>query len=466
MTDLEPPSCDELFQFIFLTDLLQPGFIIPAVSILVLLVLSALFSGSEVAYFSLSPSQLNDLQSDEGEEAQRILNLLEVPDRAEASKLLLATILIANNFVNVAIILLSAYVTPYIYTNPADLNLIGLELSAGFITFLIQVVAVTFFLVLFGEVIPKVYATNNNLLLAKQMSLPLTIIRKVFIPVSKALVNSSGFIERRLNRRKNPLSVSDLSHALELTQDDERSEEEHKILQGIVSFGTKDVKQIMTSRMDITAFPEETPYQELLSEIINAGFSRIPIYRNSVDEIIGILYIKDLLAHSNAKDLDWKKLLRSPFVVPENKKIDDLLREFQGRKTHMSIVVDEYGGTLGLVTLEDVIEEIVGDITDEFDDEDLHYSKLDENNYVFQGKTSLIDLYRILDLDGTPFEAAKGESDTLAGFVIEQFGKIPLKGERTQFQSLTFTVEAADKRKVKQVKVTIDQNPVQQEYEN
>jgi gliding motility-associated protein GldE len=298
------------------------------------------------------------------------------------------------------------------------------------------------------------------------MSLPLTIIRKIFIPVSKALVNSSGFIERRLNRRKNPLSVSDLSHALELTQDDDRSEEEHKILQGIVSFGTKDVKQIMTSRMDITAFPEDTPYQELLSEIIDAGFSRIPIYRNSVDEIIGILYIKDLLAHSNAEDLDWKKLLRSPFVVPENKKIDDLLREFQGRKTHMSIVVDEYGGTLGLVTLEDVIEEIVGDITDEFDDEDLHYSKLDDHNYVFQGKTSLIDLYRILDLDGTPFEAAKGESDTLAGFVIEQFGKIPLKGERTQFQNLTFTVEAADKRKIKQVKVSIDQKALEQEYED
>ena len=454
---MEPPSCDSFNILILSIDLLQAGFLIPTISIIILLALSALFSGSEVAYFSLSPTQLDVLRNEESEESKRIVSLLEVPDRAEASKLLLATILIANNFVNVAIILISAFITPYLYSSSEGTEIFGFSLSGSLITFLLQVVGVTFFLVLFGEVIPKVYATNNNLVLARKMSLPLSVIRKLFTPLSKALVYSSSFIEKRLNRRKNPLSVSDLSHALELTQSNDRSEEEHKILQGIVSFGSKDVKQIMTSRMDITAFPDDTPYSELLGHILEAGFSRIPIYRNSIDEIIGILYIKDLLANTDSQEFNWQPLLRSPFVVPENKKIDDLLKEFQTRKTHMSVVVDEYGGTLGLVTLEDVIEEIVGDITDEFDDEDLHYSKLDESNFVFQGKTALIDLYRILDMDGSPFEAAKGESDTLAGFILEQFGKIPLKGERIQFENLTFTVEAADKRKVKQVKVTIEE---------
>ncbi len=452
---MEPPSCDPIHLFILLADFPPAGFWIPLFSILVLLVLSAFFSGSEVAFFSLTPTQIDGLKSDDSDGASKIISLLEIPDRAEASKILLATILIANNFVNVAIILLSAYVTPYLFPAPADLTIFGLLISADYISFLIQVVAVTFFLVLFGEVIPKVYATNNNLSLAKSMAPSIAIVRRLFLPVSKTLVGSSGFIERRLAKSKSSLSVSDLSHALELTQDDDRSEEEHKILQGIVSFGSKDVKQIMTARMDVTAFPEETPFKEVLAGIIDAGYSRVPIYSGSIDEIIGILYIKDLLPFTHEENVDWKSLLRSPFVVPENKKIDDLLREFQARKTHVAIVVDEYGGTLGLVTLEDVIEEIVGDITDEFDDEDIHYSRINENTYVFQGKTALIDFYRVLELDGNPFEAAKGESDTLAGFIIEQFSKIPLRGEKIDFENLTFTVEAADKRKVNQVKVSI-----------
>jgi len=452
---LEPPSCDPFHLFILLADFPPAGFWIPLFSIIVLMILSAFFSGSEVAFFSLTPTQIDSLRTEDTEQNKKVLNLLEVPDRAEASRILLATILIANNLVNVAIILLSAYVTPYLFTNPQDLNLFGWVITAEYVSFSIQVVAVTFFLVLFGEVIPKVYATNNNITLARMMAGPISVIRKLFLPVSKMLVTSSGFIEKRLSKSKSSLSVSDLSHALELTQDDDRSEEEHKILQGIVSFGSKDVKQIMTARMDVTAFPEDTPFLELLKGIIDAGYSRVPIYTQSIDEIIGILYIKDLLPYTHEDNVDWKSLLRSPFVVPENKKIDDLLREFQSRKTHVAIVVDEYGGTLGLVTLEDVIEEIVGDITDEFDDEGINYSKISTSTYVFQGKTALIDLYRILDVDGTPFEAAKGESDTLAGFIIEQFGKIPLRGEQINFENLSFTVEAADKRKVNQVKVRI-----------
>lgn len=453
---MEPPSCDPLPLLILLSDLLDPGFLIPLIAILVLLVFSALFSGSEVAFFSLSPVQLEQIRDEEDDNSKRLIALLEHPDREQASKLLLATILIANNFVNVAIILLSAFLTPYLFPQSEDPTLIlGITLSPFLVSFLLQVVSVTFFLVLFGEVIPKVYATNNNRSMALLMSLPLTMVQRILLPVSKPLVLSSGFLERKLALKGSQISVSDLGHALELTNDRDRSEEEQKILEGIVSFGSKDVKQIMTSRVDITAFPDDLPFRGLLDQIVKAGYSRVPIYRNTIDEVAGILYIKDLLPHMEDEEADWKSLLRSPFIVPENKKIDDLLKEFQGRKTHMAIVVDEYGGTLGLVTLEDVIEEIVGDITDEFDDEDVHFTRIDELNYVFEGKTALIDLYRILDLDGAPFEAAKGDSDTLAGFVIEQTGKIPLKGERFNFENLSFTIEAADKRKIRQVKVTI-----------
>ncbi|NQX92729.1 MAG: gliding motility-associated protein GldE, partial [Flavobacteriales bacterium] len=293
--------------------------------------------------------------------------------------------------------------------------------------------------------------------LAKIMARPIQTCQKIFYPFWKPLVRMGKVIDKSASGSSgNNISRDTLSHALELTEDENRSEEEKKILEGIITFGSKDVKQIMTSRIDIKCFDLETSYKELLSQIIESGYSRIPIFKGSIDEVAGILYIKDLLEHLDEEEFDWTKLIRAPFFVPENKKIDDLLREFQSRKNHMAIVVDEYGGTSGLITLEDVIEEIVGDITDEFDDEQLQYSQLDERNYVFEGKTSLIDIYRIMDIDGDSLEAAKGESDTLAGFIIEQAGKIPLKGERVVFENYCFTVEAADKRKVKRVKVTIE----------
>ncbi len=454
---MEPPSCEIILNQVLASSLLQPGFIFPALIIILLLVLSALFSASEVAYFSLGPSKLDELRHANDESSAKVVELLEDPDRETASKKLLATILIANNFVNVGIVLLSSSVMPYLFVpKTGEIMMMGYSIDGEWLTFLVQVIGVTFFLVLFGEVLPKVYASSHNISLARTMAFPLGVLQKLFSPISRPLVGSTAFIERRLSSYSAGISVSDLEHALELTQREGRTEEEQKILEGIVSFGSKDVKQIMTSRVDITAFPDDMPYPILLKKIIDAGYSRVPIYTETIDQMRGILYIKDLLPFIEEKEMDWLVLLRPQFFVPENKKIDDLLREFQHRKVHMAIVVDEYGGTSGLVTLEDVIEEIVGDITDEFDDEDLHYRKIDDQNFIFEGKTSLIDLYRILEVDGEAFESAKGVSDTLAGFVIEQAGKIPLKGEKVHFGSFLFTVEAADRRKINQVKVTLN----------
>jgi len=422
---------------------------------IVLLVFSALVSGSEVAFFSLSPASKESLKEAGDSRSKRVIKLLEVPDHQSASKRLLATILIANNFINIAIVLTSTFVMKEL-----NLEMVGWQ------SFLLNVVAVTFLIVLFGEVIPKVYATNYNVQLAKFMSFPLLLTGKIVQPVSYLLIRSTQFIDKKFHATSANISVDELEHALELTQDEERSNEEHKILEGIVNFGLKDVKQIMTSRVDIVAFPIETSSKELLKGILEHGFSRIPIYKKSMDEITGILYIKDILPYMHQEEIDWNALIRAPFLVPENKKIDDLLREFQEKKIHLAIVVDEYGGTSGLITLEDVIEEIVGDITDEFDDENLKYSKLDDSTYIFEGKTPLIDIYRILEIDGDPFEAVKGEADSLAGFMIEQSGKIPLKGEKLEFNGLTFTVETADKRRVKRIKVTINKTKPIEDAEN
>ena len=413
---------------------------------LVLIVVSAMFSGSEVAFFSLNIADLDEIEEAGDRNGQRVIELLRYPDRETASKRLLATILIANNFVNIAIILISTFIANSLLTGVSET-----------LKLIINIGVVTFIIVFFGEVIPKVYATINNRAMARTMSLPLTVTSKVFAIPAGLLLRSTNFIDRRLERRQGKaVSVGDLEQALELTQDDERTDEQQKILSGIVSFGSTDVKQIMTSRLDLISASLETPFAELLEIIRSSGFSRIPVCESSLDEIVGILYVKDLIPHLSTDDFAWQDLIRSPFFVPEMKKIDDLLQEFRTKKIHMAIVVDEYGGTSGLITLEDIIEEIVGEIADEFDDEDLHYSKLDDLNYVFEGKIPLIDIYRILDIDGAPFEETKGESDTLAGFVIEHAGKIPLKGERIQFLHYTFTVDAADRRKVKRIKLTIN----------
>jgi len=328
---------------------------------------------------------------------------------------------------------------------------------SGIIGFLIQIVLITFMILLFGEVIPKVYANLNALKFANIMAGPITVLESVFRIISIPLLQSTSFIEDKLQKNKGNISVTHLEHALELTSDDETSKEEQKILEGIVSFGNTDTKQVMCPRIDMFALNANEKFEDVISELLTKGYSRIPVYRTNIDNITGILYIKDLLPHINAgNNFNWVRLIKPVFFVPENKKIDDLLNDFQEKKIHLAIVVDEYGGTSGLVTLEDIIEEIVGEINDEFDVDDLQYSKLDDNNFVFEGKTSLKDFYRVIDLDDeSVFEDEKGESDTLAGFILEIAGGFPSKGGVISFGDYDFKIEAVDRKRIKQVKVTL-----------
>jgi gliding motility-associated protein GldE len=419
----------------------------PLVLVLLLLLCSALISSSEVAMFSLTPSQRVELASSKVAADQRILALLETPDRANGPKRLLATILIANNAVNIAIVLISSQLTAELFATGA---------FPEWAQTLVDVVLITFVIVLFGEVIPKVYATGNNLQVARFMAFPLEIIRRLCSPLTWFLMRSSALLEGRLkNKVRSNISVDELGHALELTADDGRTEEEHKILEGIVTFGGKEAAQIMTPRTDMVVLSLDNSFAAVLEIVLEKGYSRIPVIKDSMDEIAGFLFIKDLLPHIDRTEFEWQQLVMQPFFVPENKKIDDLLQEFQQAKVHLAIVVDEYGGTSGLITLEDILEEIVGEIKDEFDEEELHYSKLDEFTYIVEGKTPLVDLYKMLDIDGTLFEEHRGDNSTLAGFMIEQAGRLLDRGDSIDFHGFTLMVEAADKRKIKRIKITL-----------
>ena len=422
-------------------DQLPIAAILNVVMLLVLLGLSAMVSGAEVAFFSISPSDLEEAKDSNDKRSQKVFELLEKPQE------LLATILISNNFINVGIVILSTYLTSHLFK--LDVTTV--------VGFTIQIVLITFMILLFGEVIPKVYANLNALKFAKVMASPVAFLEKVFRVISIPLLKSTMLVENRLQKSKGNISISHLEHALELTSDDETSKEEKKILEGIVNFGNTDTKQVMCPRIDIFALNANEKFENVISEILEKGYSRIPVFKKNIDNIIGILYIKDLLPHINSgNNFNWSRLIKPVFFVPENKKIDDLLNDFQEKKIHMAIVVDEYGGTSGLVTLEDIIEEIVGEINDEFDVDELQYSKLDENNFVFEGKTSLKDFYRIINLeDENIFEKEKGESDTLAGFILEIAGGFPSKGEVITFNDYEFKIEAIDRKRIKQVKVTI-----------
>ena len=419
----------------------------PLVLVLLLLLCSALISSSEVAMFSLTPSQRVELASSKVAADQRILALLETPDRANGPKRLLATILIANNAVNIAIVLISSQLTAELFATGA---------FPEWAQTLVDVVLITFVIVLFGEVIPKVYATGNNLQVARFMAFPLEIIRRLCSPLTWFLMRSSALLEGRLkNKVRSNISVDELGHALELTADDGRTEEEHKILEGIVTFGGKEAAQIMTPRTDMVVLSLDNSFAAVLEIVREKGYSRIPVIKESMDEIAGFLFIKDLLPYIDRTEFEWQQLVMQPFFVPENKKIDDLLQEFQQAKVHLAIVVDEYGGTSGLITLEDILEEIVGEIKDEFDEEELHYSKLDEFTYIVEGKTPLVDIYKMLDIDGTLFEEHRGDNSTLAGFMIEQAGRLLDRGDSIDFHGFTLMVEAADKRKIKRIKITL-----------
>ena len=412
--------------------------------LIALLLGSALISGTEVAFFSLSQTDLNKLSND-GKEENIIVNLLERPRK------LLATILITNNFINILIVLLFASLAENLFSNSTyQLNLYYFIIP---VRFLVEIILITFLILLFGEVLPKVYASRNALRFSVTMSKFIHVINILLTPLSMPLITLTKFFEKKLGNKNTNFSVETLSQALELTSEGATTKDEQKILQGIVNFGNTETVQIMKPRIDLFALSDEETYEGVLEKILENGFSRNPVYKESVDNIIGILFAKDLLAHLNKKTFKWQDLIREAFFVPENKKLDDLLSDFRARKNHLAIVVDEYGGTSGLVTLEDVIEEIVGDINDEFDDEDLAYSKIDENTYVFEGKTSIKDFCRVFDdEDEAVFEEEKGESETIAGFILEISRKFPKKGEKINFKNYTFTIEALDKKRIKQVK--------------
>jgi len=435
--DPEPSS------YLLLADILKPfdfSLIIPLAILLVLLLGSALVSGSEVAFFSLKPQDIETIKNGKKPGYDNLADLLEHPNT------LLATILIVNNFINVGIVILSSYITTNLFDFSANPTL-------GFV---VQVVAITFLILLFGEVLPKVYANRRAAFFSTFMSRPMHLLRSMLRPVSLLLVRSTTFVEKRLQSHSENLSVDDLSQALELTNNDDTTDDEQKILEGIVKFGSTNVKQIMKPRMDVVCVDEQWYYQKVLDVILDSGYSRIPVYEENFDKVKGILYIKDLLPHIESEEgFKWTELLREPFFVPENKKIDDLLKEFQDRKIHLAVVVDEFGGTSGIITLEDVIEEIVGEISDEFDDEELVYSKLDEQNYVFEGKIHLKDFFKVLRVNEEDFEEDMGDADTLAGFLLEIAGKFPEKNEEIAYKSYLFKVESLEGRRIKRIKVTI-----------
>jgi len=414
---------------------------INCVALIILLISSALISGTEVAFFSISQVDIDDLSSKN--EKDIVVKLLQKP------KKLLATILITNNFINILIVLLFASLGEQLLED-FNYSIFGIK-----VRFLIEVVLVTFLILLFGEVLPKVYASRKAVRFASFMSKPVQVLNTFLTPLSYPLINLTNIVEKSLGNKSNIFSVETLSQALELTSKGATTKDEQKILEGIVSFGNTETVQIMKPRIDIFALSDDETYEAVLDKILKNGYSRNPVYHENIDTIIGVLYAKDLLAHLNKETFKWQRLLRDPLFVPENKKLDDLLSEFQEKKNHLAIVVDEYGGTSGLVTLEDVIEEIVGDINDEFDEDDLSYSKIDEDNYIFEGKTTIKDFCKVLgDEDEALFEEEKGESETLAGFILEISGKFPKRGEKINFKKYTFTIEALDNKRIKQVKTT------------
>ncbi|QTE24111.1 gliding motility-associated protein GldE [Polaribacter cellanae] len=416
------------------------------IALLLLLLSSALVSGTEVAFFSLSQTDINEL-SNNGKQQNIVVTLLERPRK------LLATILITNNFINILIVLLFASLAETLFGNfDYSLDLVLFQIP---VRFLIEIILVTFLILLFGEVLPKVYASRNALAFSKAMSKFIHVINTILTPFTLPLINLTKWIEKKLGSKGTNFSVETLSQALELTSQGATTKDEQKILEGIVNFGNTETVQIMKPRIDIFALSDEESYDVVLEKILANGYSRNPVYHENIDNIVGVLYAKDLLAHLYKKSFKWQTLLREPFFVPENKKLDDLLGDFRAIKNHLAIVVDEYGGTSGLVTLDDVIEEIVGDINDEFDDEDLAYSKIDANNYIFEGKTTIKDFCKVLDdEDEAIFEEEKGESETLAGFILEVSGKFPKRGEKINFKNYTFTIEALDRKRIKQVKAT------------
>ncbi|MEG3656498.1 gliding motility-associated protein GldE [Arenibacter palladensis] len=438
---MDPDPLSLLLNFIAI----DSGFAYKIALLFILLTFSALISGAEVAFFGLSQTDVNGIEEKKTAKGKIIVTLLDRP------KKLLATILIANNAINIGVVLLFNNIGDTIF---AEITYVILGLVP--VRFLLEVVVVTFLILMFGEILPKVYANRNRHTFAFFMAFPLKVLDFLFSPLSLPMRSATIFLYNKLGKQKSNLNVGHLSQALELTSEGDTTVEEQKILEGIVSFGNTDTKQVMRPRIDIFALNEEMKFPEVLQEIKTHGYSRIPVFSQNMDNVLGVLYVKDLLPYIDRKTFNWMSLIREPYFVPENKKLDNLLLDFQTKKNHLAIVVDEYGGTSGIVTLEDIIEEIVGDISDEFDDEDLIFSKLDDFNFVFDGKTALKDFYRVAKIeDEDDFEEKKGESETVAGFVLEIAGSFPKRGEVVMFKNYQFIVESLDKKRLKQIKITL-----------
>ncbi|MFY0605520.1 MAG: gliding motility-associated protein GldE [Cyclobacteriaceae bacterium] len=439
MTALDDPYPSVLF--LLISQLPISFYLINGIGILVLLFLSGLISGSEVAFFSLSHEQLQDTKASTLKKDIYISRLVLDPRR------LLATILILNNLINIFIVTISTF---------AAWKIVGDKNAQGAVI-VVLTISITVLIIFFGEIVPKVYANHNSLSFARFTAPMLTVADKLLRPVSWFLMMLSNVIENRIEKKGYNLSVQEINQALEITADKEVTDEEKGMLKGIVNFSTLSVRQIMKSRIDITAIDMETTFHELMDTVNKTGYSRIPIYTETVDKIEGILYIKDILPHIEKEEhFRWQTLLRPVFFVPESKKIDDLFRDFQEKQVHMAIVVDEYGGTSGLITLEDVIEEIVGEINDEFDgDTDIAYNKLDSNTYVFEGKTSLNDFCKIIGAEADIFDEVKRESESLGGLLLELNTKLPHAGEKITFSNFQFTVVAVDQKRIKRVRVFI-----------
>lgn len=442
---MEPPLNLQFVILSYINSNLQssdwPGIIGCIIAIIIFILLSALFSGSENALFSLNKSQIEELTDDESATAKAITYLISNP------KKLLATILIGNTFINVAMVMVSTVLLTTIF---------DFEHNPVF-GFLIEVVFVTFMIVLFGEVIPKIYAVQNNSKVSALVAVFMFYMYKLFRPLVFVLENSTSIIDKRVTKRGHILSVDELSHAIDITTESDAPKQEKSILKGIVNFVNTNVTEIMCQRPDIAAIDIETNFTELLQQIDELGYSRIPVYHESLDEIKGILSIKDILPHIHQlADFKWQELARPAFYVPESKKIDDLLKDFQNKRTHMAIVVDEFGGTSGLVTMEDILEEVFGEINDEFDEDEIYYSKLDENTFVFEAKMLINDACKYMELELDIFDEVRNEADTLAGLILELNGNMPKQNQELKYHPLTFKIEAVDKRRIKRIKVIIE----------
>ncbi|MEI8278438.1 MAG: gliding motility-associated protein GldE [Bacteroidota bacterium] len=415
--------------------------------ILVLLLLSAIIAGAETAYFSLSAKDINYLKTKDRPGAKVTIKLLEQP------KMLLATILVANNFINIAIVVTTNLLVSQLI-NPALNPIISFVVKIV----VIKIVVITFLLVLFGEVLPKVYATQNNMRMALFSAPVLKVMASIFHPVSRILVSSTSFIENRLgNKPANNITNEDFEHAIELTVGHSATREEVNIFKGILKFGNISAKQVMRTRMDVSGIGIDMTFPQVQKHAIEVGYSRMPVFKESLDKIIGMIHTKDFLPHTNDDTFDWHVLIRPAYFIHEGKLIEDLLKEFQQKRIHFAIVVDEFGGTSGIITLEDIMEEIIGDIKDEFDDDDLHYKKIDDLNFLFEGKTLINDVCRLINVPSDTFDHVRGDSDSLGGLILEIAGKFPAVNETLSYEHYDFTVLEIDKMRIRRVKLTINE---------